>query len=124
MADYNSQIVTNNGYLQAILEVLQNKAAGGGSGGGFETCQGTIDYLPGERFPMHVKVYRVNENGALVTDLITSPETVVLEKNSIVVMYGISSSSNTVGDATTLFHQSGFLTLFVFGDFAVYLSEV
>jgi hypothetical protein len=32
MSNYNSQLQSNNADLQAILEVLQNKAAGGGGG--------------------------------------------------------------------------------------------
>lgn len=49
MADYNTQLQSNNADLQAILEVLQNKAAGGGSGGtggSIEAWTGTI-YLTG-----------------------------------------------------------------------------
>jgi hypothetical protein len=65
-----SQLQTNNSKLSALITELQGKAAGGGSGGGLETCQVTIRQEWGmnddpEYLYLYVTAYNV-ENGVAV----------------------------------------------------------
>ena len=59
MSNYNSQLQSNNTDLQTILQTLQNKASGGGSGGSVETLKGVIS--PNMPF-VDATVYFTNAN--------------------------------------------------------------